>query len=521
MKNLHLVFFTCILTLCNISLWSQTSLENRDKEKQTGLIKTNQKKQDEILQKYNDFITKIQSRFPELKISSSPIDLKNAEGISDHNNAPGATDKKSKSIGVIASDHFFLQLEPSSKPNVRSTFKVKKGDPLEVLMVLKQDVTSKKEGSHWVLVRTKTKKEGYITQDLLQPLKPAVKSRNTEGFSLDLASLPSRTTTGSLNSSYSDTKKGKEMWVNASSLNMRGEPDVNGYVIARLPKGVKVTIQSSSTTEEIIDGMSSNWHQVSSAYGNGWVFGGYLSSSEVVSYEVQPGEISFPQENPDELKIGEKRFVRSTNLRMRDEPNEYGSVIISIPGDEKLKIVDTKKEIESIGGVRSKWLYVNWNDEWEGWVFGGFVSKDKGPLVDSDDISKYFQIPIDNDRYVSSNFGTRVDPVSGKVGAFHSGIDLPAPIGTPIKAVSDGKVWRTITTSGGYGVLTILSHKNNIYTYYAHQNDRLVKEGDTVRSGDIIGQVGNTGKSTGPHLHFEVRKGPDQQALDPGAYLPK
>lgn len=521
MKNLQTVFLTLILTLCNISISSQSNLENRDKERQSGLIKTNQKKQEEILQKYNDFVSKVQSRFPGLKISSSPIDLKMAEGISDHNNAPGALDKKSKSITAIASDHFYLQLEPSIQPNARSQVKIKKGDPLEVVLVLKQDVTDKKEGSHWVLVRTKSKKEGYITQDLLQPTKPAVKSRNTEGNSLDLSALPSRTTNETTNANVTDVKKGKEMWVNASSLNMRGEPDVNGYVIARLPKGQKVSIESSTTNEETIDGISSNWYQVSSAYGNGWVFGGYLSTSEVVSYEIQPGETSFPQENPDELKTGEKRFVRSTNLRMRDEPNDYGSVITSIPGDEKLKILDTKKEIETIAGVRSKWIYVNWNDEWEGWVFGGFVSKERGPLVDSDDISKYFQIPVDNERYVSSSFGTRVDPVTGKIGAFHSGIDLPAPIGTPIKAVSDGKVWRTITTSGGYGVLTIISHKNNIFTYYAHQSERQVKEGDTVRSGDIIGQVGNTGKSTGPHLHFEVRKGPDQQALDPGAYLPK
>ncbi|XDD43299.1 peptidoglycan DD-metalloendopeptidase family protein [Leptospira sp. WS60.C2] len=521
MKNSRFVFFTIVFALCNISLWSQTRLEERDKERQTGIIKTNQKKQEEILQKYNDFVNKVQSRFPGLKINSSPIDLKVAEGITEHNNAPGASDKKQKTISAIASDHFYLQLEPSPKPNARSSVKIKKGDPLEVVMVLKHEVTEKKEGSHWVLVRTKSKQEGYITQDLLQPTKLAVKARNTEGISLDVSSLPSRTTTDSSNLQYTDSKKGKDLWVNASSLNMRGEPDVNAYVIARLPKGLKVTIESSTNSEETIDGISSYWHRVSSAYGNGWVFGGYLSSSEVVSYDVQPGEISYPQENPDELKIGEKRFVRSTTLKMRDEPNEYGSVILSIPGDEKLKILDTKKEIETIGGVRSKWIYVNWNDEWEGWVFGGFVSKERGPLVDNDDISKYFQIPVDNDRYVSSSFGTRVDPVTGKVGAFHSGIDLPASIGTPIKAVSDGKVWRTITTSGGYGVLTILSHKNNIYTYYAHQNERLVKEGDTVRSGDIIGQVGNTGKSTGPHLHFEVRKGPDQQALDPGAYLPK
>ncbi|PJZ46767.1 peptidoglycan DD-metalloendopeptidase family protein [Leptospira brenneri] len=520
MKNQRILLTSIFLIFLSLPVLSQNSLEEKDKQRQSGLVTTNQKKQEEILQKYNDFVNRIQNRFPGLKISSSPIDLKLAEGIADHNAAPGAKEKKSKSLSAIASDNFYLQLEPSKNPSAHASVKVKKGESLEVVMVLKEDVTAKSEKPHWVLVRTKSKQEGYVTQDLLSPNKPAVKSRNTEGLSLDLSTLSGRITE-TPNTSYNDSKKGKDLWVGASSLNMRGEPDVNAYVIARLPKGLKVKVETSSATEETIDGITSQWHQISSAYGNGWVFGGYLSSSEVVPYDVQPGEISFPQENPDELKIGEKRYVRSISLRMRDEPNDYGSVVSTIPGDEKIKIIDTKKEIETIGGVRSKWLYVSWNDEWEGWVFGGFVSKERGPLVDNDDISKYFQIPVDNDRYVSSNFGTRVDPVTGKQGAFHSGIDLPASIGTPIKAVSDGKVWRTITTSGGYGMLTILSHKNNIFTYYAHQNERQVKEGDSVRSGDIIGQVGNTGKSTGPHLHFEVRKGPDQQALDPDAYLPK
>lgn len=159
MKRQNLFSFTIVFVLCNISILSQTNLEERDKEKQSGLIQKNQKKQEEILQKYNEFVGKVQSRFPGLKISSSPIDLKLAEGITDHNNAPGATDKKSKSLTAIASENFYLLLEPSSKPNMHSQVKVKKGDSLEVVMVLKQDVTDKKEGSHWVLVRTKTKKK--------------------------------------------------------------------------------------------------------------------------------------------------------------------------------------------------------------------------------------------------------------------------------------------------------------------------------------------------------------------------
>jgi murein DD-endopeptidase MepM/ murein hydrolase activator NlpD len=314
----------------------------------------------------------------------------------------------------------------------------------------------------------------------------------------------------------------KIFWVNASSLNLRNDPDVNAYIIAKLPKGEKAEVKFSTMETDFVDGLESRWHFVTTNYGAGWLYGGYLSDTEVSSYSnTSENQANYPSENPEDLKPGEKRYVRSTSLRLRDEPNEFGSVIITIPGDEKIQIIDVKKSEETISGVRSKWIYIKWANDWEGWVFGGFVSKEKGQLVMSDDISKYFQIPVDNDRYVSSSFGTRIDPVTGKQGSFHSGIDLPASIGTPIKSVSDGLVWKTITTSGGYGILTIISHKNNIYTYYAHQNLRKVKEGDRILSGDIIGEVGNTGKSTGPHLHFEVRKGPSQEALDPNAFLPK
>ncbi len=136
-------------------------------------------------------------------------------------------------------------------------------------------------------------------------------------------------------------------------------------------------------------------------------------------------------------------------------------------------------------------------------------------------VANYFQIPLENSRYVSSAFGVRIDPVTGKPGSFHSGIDMPAPVGTPIQAVADGKVWKLITTSGGYGMLTILSHKNDIYTYYAHQRIRRVSEGSLVKSGEKIGEVGLTGKTTGAHLHFEVRKGTNKEALDPKVFLPR
>lgn len=521
MKNQ--LFFSLILSTSILQgLLAQAPTELPTNSKQEELLQKNKKKQEEILSKYQDFYKNLQNRYPNLSFSDLPIDITNIKDLKSHNEAPGALDKKLKQIQTKADDSFYLRTEPNSQPEFLSKIKVKKGERLEVVLVLKKDPLSKSDGPNWCLVRTANKKEGYITSDLLTREGPKVSSRNVEFPSLEQGRISIQIPNENVDTTTSTKWSKKNFWVNVSVLNLRNDPDVNSYILAKLPKGEKLEVVYSTSKLDVVEGNESPWHYVSSNFGSGWVFGGYLSSSQISS-DSKPGynDTNYPQENPDELVPGAKRYVRSTTLRLRDEPNEFGSVVTSIPGDETVQIIDVKNSLETIGGIKSKWIYINWNDTWEGWVFGGFVTKEKGQLVLSDDISKYFQIPVDNERYVSSSFGTRIDPVTGKQGAFHSGIDLPAPIGTPIKAVSDGVVWRTITTSGGYGVLTILSHKNNIYTYYAHQNTRKVKEGDRVSPGEVIGEVGNSGKSTGPHLHFEVRKGPSQEALDPDAFLPK
>lgn len=117
---------------------------------------------------------------------------------------------------------------------------------------------------------------------------------------------------------------------------------------------------------------------------------------------------------------------------------------------------------------------------------------------------------------VSSSFGTRIDPIT-KTSRFHSGIDIPLPIGTPVKASADGQVIKA-DRSGGYGILIIIKHENEYSTYYAKLSQALVKEGDSVKQGDIIAYSGNTGRSTGPHLHFEIR-GQDRP-VDPMLFLP-
>jgi murein DD-endopeptidase MepM/ murein hydrolase activator NlpD len=107
------------------------------------------------------------------------------------------------------------------------------------------------------------------------------------------------------------------------------------------------------------------------------------------------------------------------------------------------------------------------------------------------------------DGWYSSNFGYRIDPFTGQQ-SMHEGIDFPADVGTSIVAAASGKVvfaeWHN-----AYGKMIEIDHGNGLVSRYAHTSSMLVKEGDFVMRGQPIATVGSTGRSTGPHLHFEVR----------------
>ena len=115
----------------------------------------------------------------------------------------------------------------------------------------------------------------------------------------------------------------------------------------------------------------------------------------------------------------------------------------------------------------------------------------------------------------SSNFGWRIDPFTG-LNAFHEGIDFMAEEGTPILAAAGGVVVYA-DTHPQYGNMVEIDHGNNLITRYAHASKLLVKVGDVVLRGGKIAQVGNTGRSTGTHLHFEVRHG--GAAQNPARFL--
>ncbi|MDR3239580.1 MAG: M23 family metallopeptidase, partial [Clostridiales bacterium] len=117
---------------------------------------------------------------------------------------------------------------------------------------------------------------------------------------------------------------------------------------------------------------------------------------------------------------------------------------------------------------------------------------------------------------LTSPFGYRQNPL-GSGSEFHSGLDIAVPTGTEIVATGGGSV-TFAGSQGGYGNLVIIQHGMGLETYYGHNSKLLVKTGDTVVRGQIIARSGNTGSSTGPHLHYEVKK--DGTAVNPEQYLP-
>ena len=124
--------------------------------------------------------------------------------------------------------------------------------------------------------------------------------------------------------------------------------------------------------------------------------------------------------------------------------------------------------------------------------------------------------PVDA-AFNSSSYGWRTDPFNGDK-AFHEGLDFTANMGTAIKAAADGIVL-TAEQTPDYGKIVKINHGSGLETRYAHASKLLVKPGERVVKGQIVAQVGSTGRSTGPHLHYEIRL--NGNSLDPRRYLQK
>jgi murein DD-endopeptidase MepM/ murein hydrolase activator NlpD len=124
--------------------------------------------------------------------------------------------------------------------------------------------------------------------------------------------------------------------------------------------------------------------------------------------------------------------------------------------------------------------------------------------------------PLHNAVNFTSAFGVRSDPFRGRA-AMHPGIDLAGPLGTPVYATADGIVGRSEWNGGGYGNLVEINHGQGIQTRYGHLSQRIAQAGQRIHRGDLIGLMGSTGRSTGNHLHYEVRI--DGRAVNPVPFL--
>ena len=163
------------------------------------------------------------------------------------------------------------------------------------------------------------------------------------------------------------------------------------------------------------------------------------------------------------------------------------------PVDKKLKAVDTLALRELIqreqAGAPSAQLYKDWNNRY---------AHRATELPDSFSINlKHFCMPTSS-RIITSNFGSRW-------GRMHKGLDIKVYIGDTIRAAFDGKVRIVRYEANGYGNYVVIRHNNGLETIYGHMSKHLVAENEQVRAGDPIGLGGNTGRSTGSHLHFETR----------------
>jgi murein DD-endopeptidase MepM/ murein hydrolase activator NlpD len=125
-------------------------------------------------------------------------------------------------------------------------------------------------------------------------------------------------------------------------------------------------------------------------------------------------------------------------------------------------------------------------------------------------------LPSDGGR-ISSRFGIRIDPFSGKMRQ-HNGIDIAVPENTPVRPAAPGKVVFS-GFSNGYGNCVIVDHGDGVTSLYGHNVRNLVKVGDTIAAGTALALSGSTGRATGPHIHFELRK--DGTPIDPAALAPR
>ena len=192
-----------------------------------------------------------------------------------------------------------------------------------------------------------------------------------------------------------------------------------------------------------------------------------------------------------------------------------------IPDSARVRALEKQKEIASVEKMSSNQLvnsiFASLN------TLGNRISAQKKSYEEIEHLMKNKEAllaatpaiqPVSNKDLgrIASGFGYRIDPIYKTI-KLHAGLDFTGPTGTPIYATADGTVKTANFSSSGYGNHIIINHGYGYETLYGHMSKLKSKNGQKVKRGEVIGYIGSTGKSTGPHLHYEVRK--NGQKIDP------
>ncbi|TLD85242.1 M23 family peptidase [Helicobacter sp. MIT 11-5569] len=200
-------------------------------------------------------------------------------------------------------------------------------------------------------------------------------------------------------------------------------------------------------------------------------------------------------------QIEVKRDLMQQEYLKINERNEELQALIDEKTEELVKVSDRIEDLEGIVGLSDQ-----------------IIEQQDLSLIERVDLAsitgaqKAFVmqllpngVPLRGNYRITSEWGTRVNPVLRRTQP-HTGIDFGLPVGTPIYAPADGVAYFTNNSyNGGYGIMLKLEHSFGFSTFYAHLSRIAVKKGDFVRRGQVIAYSGNSGRSTGPHLHYEIR----------------
>ncbi len=397
----------------------------------------------------------------------------------------------SSSLSAIDSDFYFINKEYAIKAkafesNTDIVETVYAGDKVKLLFLQENLQATKKEDEYWAKVQFSTR-EGFLPFKYLQKNKP-----NKMPYIKKRAIIIP-----------------KPYYVAVKSLPVRMEPSLDAIPIFSISKNSEIIVSRFTDFDDLIDGVPGRWAFISYGRSEGWVFGGFLSENKI----IEEDEVSEPL-------ISGKTMYCTINITLKDEPSSTGSPLMSIDEGQSVEVLEKKRSLETIQGVRSSWFHVRVNDT-EGYIFGGYLSLQKKEKPKTIVLNNSFIYPLEFEKSkMTSAFGPRVDPVNGKIGANHTGVDLYPfeRFGAPIYSAGDGVVLHQ-SNNTGYGNLTVVLHPNGLVSYYAHQQKFKVKQNEKVKAGDLIGEVGSSGKSTGPHLHFEIRTGLWQEQLNPEKYI--